>query len=290
MVYQENGASFDLTTNSIGSENPELIYRVFYIQKSEKGVEEAYGTGTTAGSFIPGIRYMITSLGDTTQAEWNTAVGTSNVIYEVGDSFKAVGVGTTVDATPAGTATSGGVDAIQFTDEAGTFRELGEFRFQISASLVNSIFDASGAYSYSTLKAANTSVTSEHVGIAWTASHRNYVKAADLKAGDGGWTNISVDSATYIFKVENQKYLSIGRTVRVDDFGDWRNRSNTGNVIQYSGKIVTIDDGFIGVEFKGTDIGLPSLSDPATNLIVGTGSKGTLNIVDEFILAKGRII
>jgi hypothetical protein len=285
MVYQENGAAFDLTNTSIGGQNPELIYRVFYIQKSEKGVEEAYGTGTTAGNFIPGIRYMITDTTGTTPAQWNTAAGTSNVIYENGDSFKAQTAG-----TGPGKATSGGVDAIQFTDEAGTFRELGEFRFQINETLVNSIFDASGAYSYSTLKAANTSVTSEHVGIAWTASHRNYVKAAEIQSGSWLATN-AANTATYTFTVANQKYLSIGRTVRVHNYGDWRNRADTtSDPIQYSGKIVTIDGDQIGVVFKGTGIHTPDKTVASTNLIEGTGSNGTLNIVDEFILAKGRII
>jgi len=300
MVYQENGASFDLTTNSIGSENPELIYRVFYIQKSEKGVEEAYGTGTTAGSFIPGIRYRITSLGDTTQAEWNTAVGTSNVIYELGDSFKAVGVGTTADATPAGTATSGGVDAIVLSDVAGTFRELGEFKFEISDALVGSITDAAGAYSYSTLKAANGTVGSEHVGIAWTATHRNYVKAGTLTAG-GSWVATSTDVATFTVNVTDVKYLSVGRIVTINNFGTWRNRVEDAPS-QFSGKVTSIGANTaaagttpqysVVITFKGSNIGNDGAGTPVDNphLTAGTGSNGTLNIVDEFILAKGRII
>ena len=287
MVYQENGAAFNLSTNSIGGENPELIYRVFYIQKSEKGVEEAYGTGTAPADLVPGIRYMITGLGTTTtQTMWNSAAGTLNVIYEAGDSF----IASSVAVSGNGTATSGGVDAIQFTDEAGTFRELGEFRFQINATLVNNILNADGLYSYSTLKAANTSVTSEHVGIAWTASHRNYVKAAEITSGSWLETN-APNTATYTFTVANQKYLSIGRTVRVHNYGDWRNRADTpSDPVQYSGKIVTIDNDQIAVVFKGTGIHTPDKNATGTNLIQGTGSNGTLNIVDEFILAKGRII
>jgi hypothetical protein len=298
MVYQENGAAFDLTANSIPTTSsnyraPELIYRAFYIQKDEKGVEEAYGTGTTAGSFIPGIRYMITSLGDTTQAEWNTAASTSNVIYEEGDSFIAAGVGTTNDATPAGTATSGGVDAIQFGDVSGTFRELGEFKFQISASLVNSITQADQPYSYSTLKAANNmtngTVGSEHVGIAWTASHRNYVKAGDL--GTGSWDDpVDADSAIYTVAVTNQKYLTVDRIVTIDfNSGEaaatWRNRA-VPTPSQYSGKITSIIGDSVKIIFKGTGIGVGN----ETNLKANTGSVGTLNIVDEFVLAKGRII
>jgi hypothetical protein len=47
----------------------------------------------TAGSFVIGTTYRITSLGNTTQAQWNTAAGTSGVTYAVGDTFTAVGVG-----------------------------------------------------------------------------------------------------------------------------------------------------------------------------------------------------
>ena len=306
MVYQENGAAFDLTTTST-AEAPELIYRAFYIQKDEKGVEEAYGTGTTAGNFIPGIRYMITSLGDTTQEEWNTAAGTKTAgnedpIYEVGDSFIAAGVGTTNDATPAGTATSGGVDAIVLSDVAGTFRELGEFKFEISASLVNNITDAAGTYSYSTLRAANDmtngTVGSEHVGIAWTASHRNYVKAGTLEA-PGAWAATSTDVATFTVSVTDLKYLSVGRIVTIDNFGTWRNRAE-GAPSQFSGKVASIGANIatadaapkypVAITFKGSNIGDNGAGTPNPELTVGTGSNGTLNIVDEFILAKGRII
>ena len=300
MVYQENGAAFDLTTTSITAEAPELIYRAFYIQKSEEGVEEAYGTGTTAGSFIPGIRYRITNTTGTTQVQWNTAAGTAtvggqDVIYEEGDSFIAqtAGAGT-------GKATSGGVDAIVLSDVAGTFRELGEFKFEISDALVDSITDAAGTYSYSTLKAANGTVGSEHVGIAWTASHRNYVKAGTLTAG-GSWVATSTDVATFTVNVTDVKYLSVGRIVTINNFGTWRNRVEDAPS-QFSGKVTSIGANTaaagttpqysVVITFKGSNIGNDGAGTPVENphLTAGTGSNGTLNIVDEFILAKGRII
>ena len=48
---------------------------------------------TTAGNFVIGTTYRITSLGSTTQAQWNTAAGTSGVTYSVGDTFTASGPG-----------------------------------------------------------------------------------------------------------------------------------------------------------------------------------------------------
>jgi len=49
---------------------------------------------TTAGSFITSAVYIIRSLGNTTQLQWNTAAGTSGVTYAVGDIFTAAAAGT----------------------------------------------------------------------------------------------------------------------------------------------------------------------------------------------------
>jgi hypothetical protein len=48
---------------------------------------------TTGGSFTPGLKYIIRSLGDTTQNQWNTAAGTSGVTYTVGSIFTAAAIG-----------------------------------------------------------------------------------------------------------------------------------------------------------------------------------------------------
>ena len=59
-------------------------------------VDVAYSTNesATSGSFVVGGVYTITSLGDNSQANWNTAAGTSGVVYVVGDEFIAAAVGT----------------------------------------------------------------------------------------------------------------------------------------------------------------------------------------------------
>jgi hypothetical protein len=48
---------------------------------------------TTAGSFVTSGRYIIRTLTGTTQAEWNTAAGTSGLTYAVGDIFTAAAAG-----------------------------------------------------------------------------------------------------------------------------------------------------------------------------------------------------
>ena len=69
---------------------------------------------TTAGSFVTAGRYIIRTLGTTTQAEWNTAAGTSALTYAVGDIFTAAAAG-------AGTGTAQRVYYVIRTD-ANTFK------------------------------------------------------------------------------------------------------------------------------------------------------------------------
>jgi hypothetical protein len=47
-----------------------------------------------AGSFVSTTPYIITELGNTTQAQWNTAAGTSGQTYAVGSTFTAAAAGT----------------------------------------------------------------------------------------------------------------------------------------------------------------------------------------------------
>ena len=48
---------------------------------------------TAAGSFTVGLKYKITTLTGTSQAQWNTAAGTSGVTYAIGSTFTAAAVG-----------------------------------------------------------------------------------------------------------------------------------------------------------------------------------------------------
>lgn len=57
------------------------------------GYGETDGYVVTSGSFVSGRTYKITKLGTTTQQQWNTAAGTSGVVYVVGDTFVAAASG-----------------------------------------------------------------------------------------------------------------------------------------------------------------------------------------------------
>jgi len=279
-VYQENGAPFDLsaTDGSI----IDITHRAFYIQKTAQGVEEIYGTTTQAGSFQvtnPPTRYTILSLGSTTQSQWNTAAGTSGVVYSVGDTFTAAAAG-----AGNGTATSGGVDTIQIIDVPKTDaeRKLGTFAFSIPVATVNAIKDASGAHSYSTLKSAN----SLHEGIGWASTFRNEVSCGSI-SGTPTWTVDSVNGTDPIYSVtiNNLLYASIGKRVRFDGHTGWSNGGNvsTGTVhsITTNGATSVVD-----IKFKGAGGGTDNNNQVGLNV----GNGGTLNIIDSFVMAQGRII
>jgi hypothetical protein len=54
-----------------------------------EGIVSTGSTGISAGSFIVGQQYKITSLGTTTQSQWNTIAGTTGQTYVVGSLFTA---------------------------------------------------------------------------------------------------------------------------------------------------------------------------------------------------------
>jgi hypothetical protein len=65
-----------------------------YVGTRVKGTVNTSSTEVSAGSFTVGIKYTITSLGTTTNTQWNTIAGTSGVTYSVGSTFTAAVAGT----------------------------------------------------------------------------------------------------------------------------------------------------------------------------------------------------
>ena len=58
-----------------------------------EGIVSTVSTGVSAGSFIVAQQYKITSLGTTTQSQWNTIAGTTGQTYVVGSLFTAATIG-----------------------------------------------------------------------------------------------------------------------------------------------------------------------------------------------------
>ena len=279
LVYQENGAVFDLTKTDGSISNIE--YRAFLISKNAQGVEEIYGTTYTPANFTLGKRYTILSLGTTTQTQWNTAAGTSGRVYAVGSEFICAAV-----STGTGTATSGGVDGIQIDDRpAGMNKALGQFAFNIPSATVQAIKTANGAYSNTTLKAAN----SQHQGIGWSASYRYEVTAATI-SGTGTW---AVDPAgltpSYTITTLNTQYLALNQKVRFKGSThlNWSaNGINEGTVFSVSSEVS--GQRTVVIKFPGAGGGTVQANAASNGLIAGTS--GSLNIIDTFVMAQGRII
>ena len=312
-VYQEDGAVFDLSKTD-GTINA-VEYRAFYLAKTSTGVEEIYGTTTTFGAFVPTKRYTILSLGSTSQPNWNKAAGTGDAngtgtgarTYSVGDDFIAVTVGT---GGGAGTATSGGVDTIVINDRPGdATRANGQFAFQIPAETVQAIRTTNGAHSYSTLSDATNLInntTVKHVGIGWTASQRTEVEAGTISTSGAVWyvdagpedgsvnNNILTTSndgtnPTYRISVTNLKYLAIGQKVR---FKNHTGFSNSGNITTGIVRTITTNAAGISVielQFMGAGGGETQSAALSGGLVASTAG-GTINIIDTFVMAQGRII
>jgi hypothetical protein len=62
-------------------------------QNEVEGIVSTGSTGVSAGSFQVGQQYKITSLGTTTQSQWNTIAGTTGQTYVVGSLFTAATIG-----------------------------------------------------------------------------------------------------------------------------------------------------------------------------------------------------
>jgi hypothetical protein len=62
-------------------------------QNVVEGIVSTGSTGVSAGSFQIGQQYKITSLGTTTQSQWNTIAGTTGQTYVVGSLFMAATIG-----------------------------------------------------------------------------------------------------------------------------------------------------------------------------------------------------
>ena len=62
-------------------------------QNVVEGIVSTGSTGLSAGLFIVGQQYKITSLGTTTQSQWNTIAGTTGQTYVVGSLFTAATTG-----------------------------------------------------------------------------------------------------------------------------------------------------------------------------------------------------
>ena len=255
------------------------------------------GTTFTPNQFVVGNTYDIVSLGTTTQDQWNIAAGTKNVqtginerIYAVGSRFVCAAVsppaGTGTATSNAGTATSGGVDGIVMNDRPLN-KALGQFAFNISPETIQAIKTANGAYSNTTLRALNP----QHQGIGWSASYRYEVEAATISSTDGTWAadTESGTTPTYTITALNTQYLAINQKVRFKGSThlNWSANGVTEGIVHSISSEIE-DERTVTIKFPGAGGGTVQANIVDNGLIAG--NSGSLNIIDTFVMAQGRII
>ena len=157
---------------------------------------------------------------------------------------------------------------IVLNDRAGFDKTLGEFAFSIDANTVSDISNANGQYSYTTLKAAN----SLHEGIVYTANFEREVESGNL-------TSLSADPSggdTAEFVANGKlKYVTVGSEVRLLSTTGTLNIPGTIGIVTALNTSASNDR--ISIQWSGSTLN-------------GNTATANINIIDRFVMAKGRII
>ena len=361
-VYQENGATYDLTQDSIGT-NAKVVFRTnllavdsdnnFSIYGNEVGpgvkdINNTAMTATTTGgaadadSYLKlNTPYMITHVGNTDWTTLGAAINMTGAVFTWNGtslpSYSASGGRVTANEFP-GYENSGHKGPIilarRTANRQGTGDLVptdGQFGFTIAnadtSGTLQQLITTSGAYSYSTFKNIYTTqlgnslhpAGTKHYGVAWSANLRTDVKAGDI-TNNGSWESAgqlnasgldnlglnvyrtsAVDTLNankhyvdYIVEVANLKYVNIGDQVMVN---------GKTNLVFPTGYYSS--DGSSGTRFNGFVIGKTPIGDnqqltiryyggsapsgqSAGAHVAGAGA-GTINIVDDFVMAQGLL-
>ena len=118
-----------------------------------EGIVSTGSTGVSAGSFIVGQQYKITSLGTTTQSQWNTIAGTTGQTYVVGSLFTAATIGASSGNGAAAVARTLAnrfgdvVNVLDFgADSTGVVNSTTNIQNAITAANGSSVFIPAGTY------------------------------------------------------------------------------------------------------------------------------------------------
>jgi len=123
-----------------------------------EGIVSTGSTGISAGSFIVGQQYKITSLGTTTQSQWNTIAGTTGQTYVVGSLFTAATNGASSGngaAAVARTLANRFADVVNVKDFGAVGDGVADDTVAIQAAITatttgKALFFPSGTYTFST--------------------------------------------------------------------------------------------------------------------------------------------
>ncbi len=322
LVYQENGAAFDLAYTSTGFSSS-IVYRLNLVQQLSDGSTQKYGTfvgpgatgidGNAHNTFVVGKRYVIVEPGDvtwTTHGAINSNAGTEFTYSGVVQPSGSTGFCTPSEFVGYGDGTN---TPITFTDvpasEPHITRNKGQFQFQISDPDYTKI--RTGIYSPASLQslyAANTKTSvndatkihpfgSSHVGLAWSASYRYDAKVASI-TGSGSWAtsgNYGASTTNPVYTVNTtvsiSTPLSVGQFVRIYEHTSFALHADPNSGLA---EIVAIGLGgtTLSLKYWASGDGATAASvDGATGAgcTRGTENTGTINIVDDFVMAQGLI-
>lgn len=315
-TYQENGAAFDLAQSSVTGQSGNVVYRANLVQQLSDGSTQVYGdrvgpgatgiNGAAFNNFVVGKRYRIIETGN---ANWTAHGALSDL---PGTEFVWTGSttasGSSGFATPSefvGYASNG---PITFTDvpasEPHINRDRGEFQFQLQGADFDRM--RSGIYAPANLQSLyNAEVTagrqpagSKHLGIAYSASYRYFAQvgvisgSATLSTTYNHPTNSNYDASTTnpvytvnITQIE-RKPLAVGNYVRLSSSHGLSLHNDTGAT--KLGQIVAIgpEGDIITIKYWGAGDGSTAGTGGCT---AGADSTGTINIIDDFVMAQGLI-
>ena len=330
-VYQENGASFDLSFSDATPSAFQIVYRVNLVSTLLNGDTQIYGntlgpsvTGVAGRTDMPlrqGRRYTIVEPGNT---DWRkvgavankkdisficelTNLNTAPILEIVGATTASstghvtanefVGytdfIDTTLNNTPDTVVYK---EPIDFSDVEGSQdRTKGEFKFSIPNSLKTEII--SGAYSqgalrtfYSGAGASAHDANSKHSGLGWSASLRREVTCGSISSvgtfQDGTDATFG-DYRQISLSVVSPAYIAVGDHVIVSGKSNWNlgiTKTTAANafdpehgiVQSLAANLVTIRY-YKGLNTTSATAGVPGSAD------------GTLNIIDDFVMAQGLI-
>lgn len=160
------------------------------------------------------------------------------------------------------------VTGIALNEKAGLDKTVGQFGFNISKADVDKIKLADGEFSYSSLSANNAN----HVGIAWSASYEQYVPAGSITG------EVSANNDVYSVTIEDMEYISVGSLVKFDGHTGFDVDANSSPIGTVLTVVTVLTSSDLTIQFDGATI------------TEGTANTGTINIVDRFVLAQGRIL
>lgn len=361
-VYQENGVTYDLTQDSIGT-NSKVVFRTnllavdsdnnFSIYGNEVGpgvkdINNTNMTATTTGgaadadSYLKvNTPYMITHVGNTDWTALGAVINMTGAVFTWNGttmpSYSASGGRVTANEFP-GYENSGHRGPITLTRRTANRQGTGDlvpadgqFGFSIdnanTSGTLQQLINTSGVYSYSTLKNIYTTqlgnslhpAGTKHYGIAWSANFRTDVKAGDI-ATAGAWGTAAqlnasgldnlglnvyrtsaVDTANankhyidYTVEVSNLKYVNIGDQVMVNGktnlvFPTGYYDATGASATRFNGfvisKTVSGDNHQLIIRYYGGS----APSGQSTGSHVAGAGAGTINIVDDFVMAQGLL-